>query len=236
MLRSGGDEGPAIGPLSCSRVKGGCRCAGVAGYHGRVTADCLPFRPSRPAAAAAACLAALLLLAGCASIDVSPVEKLDERSGDTLIMTRQPLDFVRVRDIVDGTRDYVRLVAVEEDHVGQYNTWLLAYRWTTIDKAPSPVPDERLGALQIRGDDREWSLQPLAAVPDSLRMRRDLYAPAPVPYAAWAYRVTLADLRAIAGSRALLVSLPQEAIADPLSLLEDGRPALLEFARREGTH
>jgi hypothetical protein len=180
--------------------------------------------------------AAALLLAGCASVDMAPLEKLDERSGDTLIVVRQPLEFVRVRPSLDGTRDYVRLVAVEEDHVGQYNTWLLAYRWTTIDKAPSPVPDERLGALQLRGDDRQWPLQPLAAVPESLRARRDLYAPAPAPFAAWAYRVSLADLRAIAASGALTLLLPQEELTDPLQLLGDGRPALLQFAQREGTN
>jgi len=195
----------------------------------------IPIHPSAPALRRLACAAALLL-AGCASVDVAPLEKLDERSGDTLIIVRQPLEFVRVRPSLDGTRDFVRLVAVEEDHVGQYNTWLLAYRWTTIDKAPSPVPDERLGALQLQGDDRQWSLQPLAAVPDSLRARRDLYAPAPAPFAAWAYRVSLSDLNVIAASAVLTLRLPQEEIADPLQLLGDGRPALLQFAQREGPH
>ncbi len=190
----------------------------------------------RTCALACSALSCALAVSGCASVDVSPIEKLDERSGDTLIIVRQPLEFVRVRPSLDGTRDYVRLVAVEEDHVGQYNTWLLAWRWTTIDKAPSPLPDERLGALQLRGDDRQWSLQPLPAVPDSLRARRDLYAPAPAPFAAWAYRVSLADLRAIAASGALTLLLPQEESADPLQLLGDGRPALLQFAQREGTH
>lgn len=189
-----------------------------------------PFRPLRTVAA---CLVALLL-AACASIDLSPIEQLDERSGDTLVIVRQPLDFARVRPSSDGTRDYVRLVAVEEDHAGQYNTLLLGYRWTTLDNAPSPLPDGNAGALLVSGDGREWSLQPLPAVPVSLRARRELYAPSPAPFVAWAYRVSLADLRAIAASRTLQLRLPQDPLADPLLLLDDGRPALGAFAARDG--
>lgn len=176
--------------------------------------------------------AGALLLGGCASVDVAPLEKFDERSGDTLIVVRQPLEFVRVRQVLEGTRDYLRLVAVEEDHLGQYNTWLLAYRWSTSEKGPAVVPDERRGTLQLRGDGMEWTLQPLAEVPESLRARADLHAPAPAPFAAWAYRVTLADLREVAASRSLTAQLPGEEVADELQLLGDGRPALLHFAQR----
>ena len=177
-------------------------------------------------------LAGSLLLAGCASVDIAPIEKFDEHSGDTLVVVRQPLEFVRVRQVLAGTRDYARLVAVEADHLGQYDTWLLAYRWTTSEKAPSSLPDQKLGTLQLLGDGQAWTLQPLAEVPDALRARSDLYAPAPVPFASWAYRVTLAELRAIAESKALTLQLPQEEAADELQLLGDGRPALLQFAQR----
>jgi hypothetical protein len=196
-----------------------------------VTTPLLSSRLRRFTGSSAAVLA--LLLAGCASIDISPIETLDERSGDTLIIVRQPLTFVRVRPEVQGMRDYITLVAVEEDHVGQYDSYLLAYRWTSVENALAPVPDQQVGALRVAGD-RQWSLTPLAEVPDSLRSRRDLHAPDPVAHGTSAYRIGLADLLAIADSGTLTLQPAQDDLAQPLQLLDDGRPALREFARRGG--
>jgi hypothetical protein len=69
-------------------------------------------------------------------------------------------------------------------------------------------------------------------VPESLKARRDLYAPDPLAYGISAYTFGLADMLAMAESRTLTLGLRQENIAQPLQLLDDGRPALREFARR----
>jgi hypothetical protein len=188
--------------------------------------------PPRRALACAA-LFSLLIASGCASIDIAPIERLDERSGDTLIIVRQPLNFVRIRPDILGMRDYVTLVAVEEDHVGQYNSYVLAYRWSTIEKSLPPPPENQVGPLQIDGD-AQWSLTPLAEVPASLQSRRDLYAPYPLIYGISAYRIGLAELRAIATSSTLTLRPAHDDLPQPLQLLDDGRPALREFAQREG--
>src|SRR5271169_6900463 len=118
-------------------------------------------------------------LAGCATPSARGVgEYLDEQSGSTLVVVATPLVFARERtDVAAFARDYATLVAVESNNAGKYSEILLLFRWSTVDKRMSPLPDPQAGELLIQAEGREIDLKPLASVPVDLSRRRQLHAP-----------------------------------------------------------
>ena len=174
---------------------------------------------------------AMLTLGGCvASHAPLTREILDEQSGNTLIVVSSPLVFARARtDVAAHARDYATLVAVEIDASGEYSEYLLLYRWSTVDRRMSPLPDADAGALRILADGRVIALQPLAKLPVNLDHRRQYQVPKHDDVIPRGYKVDAATLRYIATSRELIVRLPQEPLDAPFSLWEDGRAALLRF-------
>ena len=97
----------------------------------------------------AALILALLALPACSSSLRPPAasrEILDEQSGTTLTVVAAPLVFARERtDVAAHARDYATLVAVEIDNSGKYRTYLLLYRWSTVDRRMSAPPDPSAG-------------------------------------------------------------------------------------------
>src|SRR5271166_5150396 len=87
-------------------------------------------------------LMALMALPACTGTPRAPSQQvLDEQSGNTLLIVKQPLVFARERiDVAAHARDYATLVAVEVDASGSYHDYLLLYRWSTVDKRMSPPP------------------------------------------------------------------------------------------------
>ena len=186
---------------------------------------------------AALCGLAGLALAACTPLDrLSPQEHLDRRSGDTLVVVNQPLVFARERsDVAVRARDYATLVAVEADRAGKYSAYLLAYRWSTVDRRMAELPAADAGALRIVADGREVVLTPLATLPAALQSSDVLHAPRDAQYVLWAYATDLGTLAYLASSHSLTVRFPREALPLEFGLWEDGRNALGEFAARGST-
>jgi hypothetical protein len=175
----------------------------------------------------------LIALSGCTHIrSAESLEIYDERTGNTLSVVRAPLIFARDRtDVAAHARDYVTLVAVEVDHSGEYREYLLAYRWSTVDRRMSPPADPRAGQLEILCDGRAINLAAVEEMPISVS-RPELLAPKHAHPVTHAYRIDVATLRFIANGHELTVRLPQEALATPYKIWSDGRMALGQFVAR----
>jgi hypothetical protein len=183
---------------------------------------------------ALAALMSLQWLAACAPLErLAPQEHLDRRSGETLVVVNQPLVFARERsDVAVRARDYTTLVAVEADRAGRYSAYLVAYRWSTVDRRMTDLPAEDAGALRIVADGRELLLTPLTALPEALKSADMLHAPKDARFIVWAYNIDLATLRYLADSTELALRFPRESLPLDFSLWSDGRAALREFAAR----
>lgn len=176
-------------------------------------------------------LLALLALASCTAQTHSGSQEIfDEQSASTLLVVGKPLVFARERsDVAAHARDYVTLVAVEEDRSGNYNQYLLQYRWSTVDRRMSQPPGPDAGAMHLLVDGRPLDLSPLASMPIGVTQRRSFHVPAHSDAVPRAYRVDTATLRFIADSRELSLRLPHETLDMPFTLWDDGRAALHQF-------
>ena len=187
----------------------------------------------------ALCLALLLTVGGCAartqelkhSADTSapqaPKEIFDEASGTTLIVVRRPLVLARARtDVAAHVRDYLTLVALREDQSGKHLTWLVAYRWSTLDKRFDSAPAGHSGRLLLNADARPIALTPVARAPTFLEHGTRPFAPH-FALDAWAYATDAPTLRYLANVRELSARLQDDPLPLPYTLYEDGRPQLL---------
>lgn len=179
-------------------------------------------------------LLALIVMASCTTQSrPTSREIFDEQSGNTLFVVGKPLVFARERsDVAAHARDYLTLVAVEEDRSGDYSQYLLLYRWSTVDLRMSQPPSPGAGAIHMLVDGRPIDLLPLGSIPIGLTQRRIFDGPAHSDAVPSAYRVDVATLHFIAISRDLTVRMPQETLDIPFTLWEDGRAALNQFLKR----
>jgi hypothetical protein len=176
----------------------------------------------------------LLTFAGCSSLPPGPQSLLEEKTGATVTVVSAPISFARVSsDASASARDYVTLVAVEQDVAGKYTQMLLLHRWSTsIRGAPTAPPSAvSAGTLLIRADEREIALQALEQVPIDLSAREQLFMPYTQDAITRAYVTDFATMRLIASSHDLSVHLPQEFVGGPFLLWRDGRPALEQFLK-----
>jgi len=175
----------------------------------------------------------LMALSGCTQTrSAASLEIYDEQTGNTLSVVRAPLVFARDRtDVAAHARDYVTLVTVEVDHSGEYREYLLAYRWSTVDRRMSVPSDPQAGQLEILSDGRVINLTAVEEMPVSVS-RPELRVPKHAHAVTHAYRIDVATLRYIAMSRELTVRLPQEALDAPFKIWSDGRTALGQFVKR----
>lgn len=178
-----------------------------------------------------ALILALTALPSCAARPPARSPELfDEQSASTLLVVARPCVFARERsDVAAHARDYATLVAVEEDRSGEYNQYLLLYRWSTVDRRMSPPPGPEAGEMRILADGRPIDLTPLDRLPVSLKQRRALHVPDHGDAVPRAYRVDSSMLRYIAASRELTLRMPQEPLDTPFTVWEDGRGALMQF-------
>jgi hypothetical protein len=177
----------------------------------------------------------LLALAGCSSLSAgppSPHSLLDEKTGVTLTVVSEPISFARVSiDASASARDYVTLVALEQDIAGKYTELLLLHRWSTAIRGPADVPAVSAGTLLIQADEHEIALQPLERLPIDLSAREQLFLPNSPDAITRAYVTDFATMRLIAGSHDLSVRLPGGASDAPFLMWRDGRPALLQYLK-----
>jgi hypothetical protein len=174
------------------------------------------------------------LLCSCTTVDrLSPIEQLDNRSGDTLAVVNQPFILARVRsDLAADARDYTTLAAVEVDRAGRYSAYLVLHRWSTFDRRFSPLPDAKQGRAQIITEGREIVLTPLEQLPDSFHAGVRLHAPPTPQFVTWAYLTDLSTLNYLAEAREFTIQFPDETVPLPFFIWRDGRAALREFAAR----
>ena len=152
----------------------------------------------------------------------APRELLDENSGSTLIVVRRPIVLARSRtDVAANVRDYVTLVATQQDNSGKYSTWLIVHRWLTVDPRIDSARSLASGRLQLLADGRTLALAPLEP-PPAFASRGDLlYAPH-TPSSFWVYQVDLPTLRYLAAARNLSLRFVDDAYPVAYSLWEDG--------------
>jgi hypothetical protein len=185
------------------------------------------------AALAGACIA--VTLAACASGPSTPRALLDENTGVTLNVVAAPLIFARIQsEGVASRRDYVTLMALENDNAGKYTELLLAYRWSVVFHGVASPPEASAGRLLIEADGHIIDLQPLEHIPVDLSQRKDLFVPEDPQALRRAYVIDFDTMRLIAASHELTVRLPQETLAAPFTLWRDGRPALTQFVQQFG--
>jgi hypothetical protein len=182
-------------------------------------------------------LMALTALPACTGTPRAPSQQiLDEQSGNTLLIVKQPLIFARERsDVAAHARDYATLVAVEVDASGTSHDYLLLYRWSTVDRRMAPPPAPDAAQLRILADGRVIDLTPLERVPVGTSRRRVMHVPVHGDVAVHAYAVEVSTLAFVAASRDVSVQLPQEPLPTPFKLWEDGREALAQFSSAAGS-
>ncbi len=160
-------------------------------------------------------------------------EIFDERTGSTFLVAAAPLVFARPRsDVAAYAHDYATLLPVEIDTSGEYGDYLILYRWSTVDPRMSPPPDPAAGELRLIADGRVIDAKPLESLPVGLEKHRELRVPNHADVVPRAYKFDPATLRFIAGSRKIVLRMPQETLDTPFTLWEDGRGALLQFLKR----
>ena len=173
-----------------------------------------------------------VVLAACSTPPSAPRAILDEHSGVTINAVSSPLVFGRIhRDVKSAARDYVTLVAAEEDNAGKYTQLFLMYRWSRSFDGQAPPPEQNAGTLVVIADGREIMMEPLERMPIDLADSKGLFLPASYLMAKYAYLTNFETMRAIASSHDLIVKLPKEHDAPdtPFSLLGDGRAALAQL-------
>jgi hypothetical protein len=176
----------------------------------------------------------LLTFAGCSSLPPAPQSLLEEKTGATVTVVSAPISFARVSsDASASARDYLTLVAVEQDVAGKYTQMFLLHRWSTSIRGAPPAPPAAVSAatLLMHTDEREIALQALEQVPIDLSAREQLFMPYTQDSITRAYVTDFATMRLIASSHDLSVRLPQEPVEGPFLLWRDGRPALEQFLK-----
>ena len=157
----------------------------------------------------------------------APKEVFDEASGTTLIIVRRPIVLARSRtDVAANVRDYITLVTVREDQSGKHATWLVAYRWSTLDARFDTARDVHSGRLLLLADGRSLALTPSERAPSFLQHGSRPFAPH-FALDAWAYPMDLPTLRYLATARELSARLQDDALPLAYTMWEDGRAQLL---------
>jgi hypothetical protein len=184
--------------------------------------------------------ALVVCVSACAAAPRAGVnEYLDERTGATVTVVQEPLIFALERSTLAAhARDYISLTAVEVDRSGQTQLSVVAYFWSTIDRRSGPSPVQSADkSLALLADDRSIRMIPLESPPKDLEGSLRLHAPETAHFEQAAYKVSLEQLRYVAGSQVLKVHLiadknEEDPDAETYSIWADGRKALKEFVAR----
>jgi hypothetical protein len=132
-------------------------------------------------------------------------EFLDERTGATVTVVREPLIFALERSTLAAhARDYISLTAVEVDRSGQTQLCVIGYFWSTIDRrAGSGAAQPADKTLALFAADRLIRFTLFESPPKDLQASAQLHAPETAHFEQAAYKVSLEELRYIAASQAL---------------------------------
>ena len=165
--------------------------------------------------------------AEAASKTQAPLQRFDERSGATWFVVRSPIVLARARtDVAANVRDYATLVALQEDHAGQYATWLVVHRWSTVDPRFTADRGVASGQLTLVADGRSIALAPAPAPPPILARADLLWVPRAHGVQSFIYPIDVATLRYLAATHEWSLHFDQDAWPDAYTLWQDGRAAL----------
>lgn len=194
-------------------------------------------------------IAALLFAAPCvllAGKRDTAVEYLDETTGATVTVALQPMIFaLRQSLLAANARDYVSLTGAEVDRSGEQSVYLVGYLWSTIDRR-GPAKDRRdpRRRMVLLADARPILLVPEADYPSDLQDDAHLSSPGHKYVARLAFRVSIEQLRFIAGSGSVVMRLgavdeggegEPDAGIDTYELWQDGRASLHALTELIGT-
>lgn len=105
----------------------------------------------------------ILALAGCASQDFTPRERLDPKSAVNVTIMSEPWIFAReVPMLAANARDYLSVGVVESNRAGSRTYWFGVFAWSTIDHsaqlglAPSAQPPK----VRLHWPDANLELSP----------------------------------------------------------------------------
>ena len=174
----------------------------------------------------------LACMAACALAIASngrPNEYLDQETGATVAVVRQPLVFVRERS--GFGRDYVTLAAAAVDQSGRLTYMLVGYIWSV--GSPVAAGDTRLAAegVTLQADDRRIELALANRSTRELGIGVPVHRPPLGSATPYAYLVDLATVRLLAESHRLSLDVHDNSGSVSYQLFEDGRSALREFVR-----
>ncbi len=171
-------------------------------------------------------------MSACAVGPSAPRDVLDESSGETLLVSGEPVIFARERtDVAANARDYLSALAVRDDRNGRFATWLVIYRWSTVDKRFGGASGPYVGPLQVSADDRRLSLQPLPVIPpvvnsSGIRLLADADV---IPSV---HLINNDELRAIATARVISLRYDADQPSLPYHIWKDGRRSLKTWLAR----
>ena len=145
----------------------------------------------------------------------------------TLFIVAHPFVFARSRiDVAAHARDYVTLVALQEDRSGKYSTWLIAHRWSTVDPRIAGASSGS-SQLHIVADDRELSFNAADPAPSVLNRADLLFAPHSAGAQSAAYAIDVPTLRYLASAQRLSLRYVDDALTPAYTVWDDARAPLL---------
>ena len=181
-------------------------------------------------------------MSACAATPRAGVnEYLDERTGASVTVVREPLIFALERSTLAAhARDYISLTAVEVDRSGHTQLCVLGYFWSTIDRrvgSGTSRPADK--TLALFADGRLIRLTILDSPPKDLEANTRLHAPETAHFEQAAYKVSLENLHYISSSQVLKLRLlantdEDDPDAETYSVWTDARKALGDFVARIG--
>src|ERR1700751_2797670 len=149
-------------------------------------------------------LGALLVLSAWAahSGESPPREYLDEETGATVTLEREPLVFAYSRrELAANARDYVSLQAAAVNRGGKVSYVLISYVWSTVDPRMREEPLPSADLLLLHADDRHIQLNARGHPAHEAGIGMVVDAPPGSNSTPTVYSTDLATLRFIAESR-----------------------------------
>jgi hypothetical protein len=177
---------------------------------------------------------ALVILFATATAAASgklPREYLDEQTGATISVVREPLVFVHERSGAPGTGDYVTIAAASVDQSGDISYVLVTYCWS-VGMARSTGGSLCADApLVLQADDRRIEIASRKSSAREAGIGVPIHRP---PFGAatpFVYTTDLSTLRLLAETHHLSLRLGGESAPLDYELFEDQLSALREFVR-----
>jgi hypothetical protein len=163
----------------------------------------------------------------CAPLSRDPRTILDERTGASITVAREPLVLARERrDLAAQARDYLTIISAEVNIAGRRQLVLCVHEWSTIDVRARGTDPRQDAPLLLVADGRDLLLQPVAAPAlDAITLDRDLRRPGAADVHTTFYAIDGESLRYLLGGQRIAAAFPQGQPPLPFGLWRDERAA-----------